>query len=416
MGIYDRRMATDADIEGLRKFARSDDRGLSPYFAGRRAELDALRLRYRDLFEDWRAGNDISGRTVVVTGCPGMGKTSLLRRFEAECNVADDPTSPLAFRMPVGDLKETKSLAAALAEAAFEDGKIRGVLNALGEDVARRLQIERTLAAVKEALFRNEKKQARPVCLLVDEAQNAEPRNRDVLRKLHESDYGLPVLPVFAGLNDTEDVLRRYGISRFSNRARIPLGLLPEAEAEEAVKSLFRRCRVSGTADELARWRSTIAQDSLGFPQHLHVGMQAAADALVDANGRALAAGLERQRALAAEAREAYYRARLSPEIQAHGKALVDLVGELAMRRNLADVQELKALAFRRMQERATFGSPSEADAERFVAALIHDGVLQQNAEHTGYGVSIPSMEDWLRGDYARSLGLREAKPDNPSL
>lgn len=395
------------DIDELRRFSKREDRGLSPYFAGRRAELGDLHQRCDRLFGDWRAGEDISGRTAVVTGCPGMGKTSLLRRFADECERAlpKDEDAPLAVSANVHDLGDAGAFADALTAAALRSDRVRAALGALGGDIAKRLKAERTLTALKEAFFATGKRQARPVCLLIDEAQNAEPAHREVVSRLHEGAYDLPVLPVFAGLNDTEDALRRCGVSRLSNRARMPLGRLAENEAAEAVDSLFDRCRVSGASDELTRWRSAIASDSLGFPQHLHAGMEAAAGALVESEGRASPAGLALARSLAADERRAYYRSRLSPGIRAHGKALVDLVGELTLRP--AGVQELKAMAYRRMQEHAAFGSPDEAEAERFVAALIHDGILQENAERTGYEVPIPSMAAWLQGEYARSLGLR---------
>ena len=129
--------ARDLDLEGLQDFSRLKDRGLSPFFAGRQDELADLTRRCRKTFEDWRAGGDISGSTVVVTGCQGMGKTALLRRFESECNRAADPASPLAFRMPADELRNAGAAAEALVEATAEDGKIRGVLDALGEDIAR---------------------------------------------------------------------------------------------------------------------------------------------------------------------------------------------------------------------------------------------------------------------------------------
>ena len=258
---------TRPDFEALHRFSEREDRGLSPHFAGRRDELGTLRRRCGRLFEDWQAGDDISGRTVVITGCPGMGKTALLRRFESECNRAADPTSPLAFRMPADDLQDAGQTAVTLAEATVENGKIRGVLDALGEDVARRLKGERTLAALKDAFFTDDRVRARPVCVLIDEVQTVEPAHGEVLRKLHGGDYGLPVLPVLAGLNNTEEALDRCGISRLSDEAQIPLRPLAESEATEAVQSMLETYRVSGSSGELVHWRTEIAADSLGFPQ-----------------------------------------------------------------------------------------------------------------------------------------------------
>lgn len=83
-----------------------------------------------------------------------------------------------------------------MAKAAFRDAKVRGVLDALGEDIAKRLRAERTFEALDEAFFAPEKRKTRPVCPLIAEAQNLELAHKGVVTRLHEGTYGLPVLPV----------------------------------------------------------------------------------------------------------------------------------------------------------------------------------------------------------------------------
>ena len=394
--------ANDPDIEGLRRFSRHADRDLSPFFAGRREELADLAQRCEDTLHDWRERGRAGGRTVVIPGCPGMGKTSLIERFEADCNRADDPASPLAFRMSADDLTDSGALAAALAEAAFEETKVRNVLEATGADIARRLRAERTFAALKEAFFAGRSK-ARPVCLLIDEAQTVKPAQKEALRKLHGGHYGLPVLPVFAGLNGTEAALRNCGISRLSNKARMPLSALAVPEAAEAVSAMFRRYQVEG---DTAGWIAAIAADSLGFPQHLHVGMAAAEEILAETGGVATAEGLERARGLAADARIAYYRDRLAPQVERNGAVLVELVHALDAKPVVTDL------------ERWAGEFMEEEETRAFVSALIHDGVVQKRlGGRTGYEVPIPSMRRWLTEDFARELGAEdEPEPDGPSL
>ena len=56
------------------------ERGRPPFFAGRSAELAALRKRFDDLCE---TGDATEGLALIV-GVPGIGKTQLGRRFVEE--------------------------------------------------------------------------------------------------------------------------------------------------------------------------------------------------------------------------------------------------------------------------------------------------------------------------------------------
>lgn len=402
-------MNHEPDIERLLDFADLVDRGETPFFVGRHDELRRLARQAELVVTHWRRSSDVSGRTIVITGCPGMGKSALLRHFAAtRCNQPDDPASPLAVVMDVADLHDVGNIADAFRKAAREKVRMRRLLDAIGADVTKRLKAERTMDALAEAYY-GEARGVRPVALLVDEIQNVDSRCRDALSKLHNGTLGLPVLPIFAGLNDSLDALRRHGISRLGDEARINLQPLSQADSRRAAHELFERFRVAGEATVKERWVSSIAADSLGFPQHLHVGLKAAARVLAEHEGTAMADGLRSALAKGAAARTAYYRNRLNSEVRAHGKALVDLVGAVAGSDSPMGRGDLLAHAFKRMRETSAFGKPTEEDAVRFVDDLIHDGVLQENAEGTGYVVPIPSMQKWILDDYARGIGYGTA-------
>ena len=338
--------------------------------------------------------------------------SSLLQRFEGDCNAAEDPASPLAYRMAADDLTDSGAVAEALAKAARKNAKVGGVLRAFGGDIAERLKTERTFDVLEEAFYANGKRSGRPVCLLIDEAQRIAPACAEAVRKLHDGDYGLPVLAVFAGLNDTEDALKRCDVSWFAGNARLPLGLLAAETCEEAAASFFGRFRVAGDAGS---WIGAIAEDSQGFPQHLHIGLQAAAEALADVGGAARREGLERARRSASAGRIAYYEARISPELGKQGRALVGLLGEVE-RCDPLEVEALHALAARHLE--ATGQAAGAAERDAFVRRLVRSGLLQQKFERTAgvvrrlpaYEVPIPSMKTWILEDYARRLGIAGAE------
>lgn len=255
-----------------------------------------------------------------------------------------------------------------------------------------------------ETLF-GDRTKGRPVCLLVDEIQNAGPKNAEALAKLHNATLELPILPVYAGLNDSVDALRRCGISRLSDEADLNLPLLSIADAFRAADSMLVRYRVAGEHIVLEDWAKAIAEDSLGFPQHLHVGLKAAARALVEDGGEATRDSLDRARQDAAERRKAYYRHRLSPEVERHDEALVHLIRTVAGANEPMTWRRLYAVADELLRNDSLLDKKGR-NPGRLVDALIHDGILQRTQDGTGYMVPIPSMQSWILGDYARSIGL----------
>jgi len=70
-----------AELERLRDFSRGVDRYHSSIFVGRDAELDELLYRAQAVLNDHNAGRPVGGRISLVTGCPGIGKSSLLYEF-----------------------------------------------------------------------------------------------------------------------------------------------------------------------------------------------------------------------------------------------------------------------------------------------------------------------------------------------
>ena len=397
-------MNREPNLDGLLDFADLVDRGESPFFVGRHEELGRLARQADLVLVHWKENRDISGRTLVITGCPGMGKSALLRNFaHTRCNRPDEPGSPLAVMMDVHDLRDAGGIARAFYEAASETRRMGRLLDAIGSDVAKRLKAERTVDALSE-MFREDKKLARPICLLVDEIQNVGPKNEEALSKLHNATIGLPILPVYAGLNDSVAVLRRHGISRLGDEAGINLQPLSVADSGQAAQDLFERFRVAGEAAVKEQWIRSIAGASLGFPQHLHVGLKAAARVLAEHAGTATADGLRTALAKAAAARSAYYASRIRDEVHEHGETVVGLVGALKGSNRPLRRRDLTKLALSLPGGDGEGGLCRET-AERLVADLIHDGVLQQNMDRTGYVVPIPSMQAWILGDYARSIG-----------
>ena len=78
----------DPDLKGLQSFADQTDREESPIFVGRERETEHVVrqteqvLRHAELLgEDHAQGAHTQGATIVITGCPGSGKSAFLGHF-----------------------------------------------------------------------------------------------------------------------------------------------------------------------------------------------------------------------------------------------------------------------------------------------------------------------------------------------
>ena len=379
------------DIAGLRAFALEDDRLPPPAFVGRR---DIIADIEHAVAEAAAGGAAVRGRTRLVFGAPGAGKTALLyelaRRWRARA--ADgDASAPVPIDCQPGELTSPVAFAEAVLSALVPDPSYDvaestttegagGVPGVAGLSVSRTrsvpslvdsVQAGRTpWAAIREAT--QPERLVRPVVLLVDEAQNmpgdpgGDGRTR-LLAELHDGRHGLPVVAVLGGLGDSKQVMARRGISRFARGAVHSLPPLTDTESGEAVKRFLARHRVAGDGEAKVRWQRRIAEACNGWPQHLHNYLCGAARALADAGGDLEHADLDAALAAGDEWRRQYYDARLEG-VNADFPAVAEVVGRIPE----------SGAAMHRIVEWCREATGTAAEGSDLHARMIHDGVLQE--------------------------------------
>ena len=268
-------------------------------------------------------------------------------------------------------------------------GGIPGVATGLGSAESRRqaenAPPELSLSAVKEALSESK----RPVVLILDEAQDLESFSAEtvqpVISRLHTGNHGGPILTVFAGLAYSSAVLRERGISRFSQGQETTLSALASEEATEIVLRMLAEFRVRGDKELKSQWAHTLAKESCGWPQHLHVSMRALAAQLPAATTPGSLEPVDSQFGSAvlktsAQAREQYYERRIDEKLV----VALDLVAETlrqigsgAFRANvLAHIGEVA------QPGHGPKSLPRDHDAEMFLDRMIRRGVLQHASGH----------------------------------
>ncbi len=417
------RAAAEPDLDALKDFVELPDREASPFFGGRAAEIETVestlrRIRKRVEEGHWRPAG---GETILFQGAPGAGKSALLHHLvQVWRNTGQN--APVVVDTELTHFANERTLALRVAEAADPaiaaqfrrsetthstsradlSGGIPGVVSGSGSaesgHQAASAPAELSLAAVQKALSASE----RSVVLFLDEAQDLAEFGADkvlpVISQLHKGSHGGPFLTVFAGLAYSSKVLKERGISRFSRGHQRTLSALAFGEATEIVLRMLTEFRVRGGAGLMDQWAQTLANESSGWPQHLHVAMQALVAQLLVAPtpgqlepvDSQFGSGVLRE---SAQAREEYYEQRIDEPLT----AAPELVAE-TLRRIGNGALRADALAYIRDAAQPGPGSkslPKNHDAEMFLDLMIRRGVLQHAPEQK-LVCPIPSLRDYV--------------------
>ena len=412
------------DLAGLRRFVDREDRSAPACFAGRQALIDRIGSKLGVVMtEAGKPDRDASGLTQLIQGAPGAGKTALLDEIAKRFRTAHAQRRPGDAQVPVPVMLDRDALYSeeetvlAIVEAMagspgwmvgpsdFRRTSMRGaggglrlppILSAavrLGSSVAPE-------PASFEALRRRQPPAtwARAVCLMVDEIQAVDPAAGEVLNRLHTGMRGLPVLTVLAGLGDSEHSLSgSAGLSRLAAEAIHDIGCLEPEEAEAVVLGTLDVFHVDIEGGNAEGWAVRLAEESDRWPQHLHNGIRALAEDLIDAGGRL--AGVDAGSVLdrGAELRRTSYRRRVSPEMEGARCLTGAVMHEIA-----AGAERAAVLGSIDRHSVRTEGSeprlwrlPDGMTAPAFLGHLVHRGALQQGEDRL-FRCPIPSFRDYL--------------------
>ena len=389
----DDRTAPGPDIAGLQAFALEDDRLPPAAFVGRQ---DIIADVEHAVAGASAGGAAVRGRTRLVFGAPGAGKTALLhelaRRWRARA--ADgDASAPVPVDCQPGELTSPVAFAESVLSALIPDSSPDvatstttegrgGVPGIAGVRVSRTTSVPSLVGSVQagrtpwavihEAMHLE--RPTRPVVLLVDEAQNmpADPGSDGqtrLLAEIHDGRHGLPIVAVLGGLGDTKQVMAQRGISisRFARDASHSLPLLTTAESGEAVEHFLARYRIAGSDEARVQWQVCIAEACNGWPQHLHNYLCGAARALADAGGNLERAELDAALAAGDDWRRQYYDARLEG-------LNVDFPAVVAVVERIPE----SGAPMHRIAEWCREATGAAEQGSDLHARMIRDGVLQE--------------------------------------
>ena len=246
----------------------------------------------------------------------------------------------------------------------------------------------------------------RPVVLMIDETRAVEADTGCTLRTLHEGKHGLPIIPLFAGLANSRDVLVRLGISRFGRSDIHTIDGLESGEPGQAVRMMLERFRINIAGADVSRCTARRNFRRLtAAPLQWHTGL---AEALVRTNGRLASVDETAVLKRPQERRLKAYRVRRSPEMRQSrallGTVMASLPEDGVEMDMLLDVIEQTPT---NADDRIGWRLPGAMTPELYLDHLTNQGALQINADDFFF-CPIPSFRQFLveRGE-REALSLR---------
>ncbi len=372
---------------------------------------------------------------MVFQGAPGAGKTALMHECMEAVRLHSNPQDPwVAVSIDPGTLSYPADVVSDLIHAANEETQRLSKLapdtiaDKLNEwlDLGRRLYAELSSRGVSAAgfsvggrpqadgrsdsarssgsVFRNAAVLLENfhIVVFVDEAQNTPEgaTTKAVLDSLHRDPKGIPLVAAFFGLSDTEDVLRRCGLSRLSDERIVNLDPLPLTDAKASVRYMID-AYYAGSEEQKEVWTNALAELSQGWPQHINRVGVATGRVIRGNKGRLEPQLLEQAIEKGIERKNDYYDRRLKagyPQAELYIKlalaATQDADGVLS-------IDQLRSLSTSELEKTRT-------SFDDFLRQSLHAGLLAPaKGLLTRYKFPIPSL-----GDYLRSAATGAINPD----
>lgn len=407
------------------------DVGRDAFFAGREGEFDAFRRGVRGL-----ANRRVGGGTIVFQGAPGAGKTALMHECVEAVRRHSTAAAPwIAVQVGTRALEWPEAVLAAMGrELELELERLsgdapRGVGDRLSDWLGALAEMGKNLSErgfgfggahlgparrapespeyPAEEILRGASKplSGAGIVVFVDEAQNIRGGHdgpaADLVQALHEGRTGLSLLPVFFGLGNTRKVLSDLGVSRLADERLVEMGRMSDAEVAESLNRAFDAYDLAPPGPGRDEWIDVLADEAMGWPQHLS-RMAVAAGRVLATNGGDLGRDHLDAAVLAGRAAKVRYyemlleRAPLAADVYRRlGEAARKVGREWLSRSEIGHIAESELNA----------AGMSPAD---FVNRSLRAGVLSgKPARPAGpngpalperYALPAPSLGDYLRG------------------
>jgi len=236
----------------------------------------------------------------------------------------------------------------------------------------------------------------KPLLLVLDEVQTLEDgldsRQRKnlimTLKHIHNGNLAKPVVLACGGLGNSSQVFEHVGISRFKRNCLVNLGRLSEIDERAVIRDWLAKEGGAQEAD-IQPWITAIAQETYGWPQHIMIYAQTAAELLNARNGKATTTDLDWVLEDGRAGKRDYYRQRSNFLSIDACRALAYTVQNASRSGGFGRKTLLKGFVDK--------GEMSQEEAFHLFQKLLHKGVLSHvGSDVEAYDIPIPSMKDHL--------------------
>ncbi len=392
--------------------------GREAFFRGRNDEYEVFRKTINSLHD-----GHIGGGSIIYQGAPGAGKTALMLECMEAVRLHSTPDDPwVAVNIKPENLESSIEIVMLLVDAAnaeskrlseissgisvkklerimeigrkmYEDLLERGV-GIAGISIGGKPSSEQKSKVYSQRVFQgvaNLLKSFR-IVVFVDEAQNTPVKKttQGVVDCLHNPPDKMPLVTVFFGLSDTEEILSRCGLSRPPDERVVTLGLLTHEESSEVVRSIFQSYNFRGSQEDFEKWVKHLAELSQGWPQHI-CRVSVAASRVISKNGGQIKEELLKQVLEEGQKRKESYYAMIIRRCSGQLWIYKKLAMMAREKNNLLSLDDILHIA--------EFARNKKAEPiEDFLTEALHAGVLIETREPPNrYQIPIPSLCDYLQ-------------------
>ena len=386
-------MPSSFDSAAAQRFIEQDDRDEAWFFAGRETECEAFAAAARQAYGSSSDSRRPRAVLRIFQGAPGCGKTSLVRRMEAERR------DLLFVLVDEQHLTDANALTQRIAQEALDQRKGANILSGLAVAA---LEASRMKAA-SEALLRGAGDRAAKQAGLViwlDEAQTVDESCK-ALASAHKGALGVPALVVLSGLPTTARCVRSIpGLFRLADAAVIDMGAMTDDECAASTRMMLKAFGTEATDAAMVEAAESVAAMAVGWPQHLTGAQKALAKALIATDGDLQEVDMAAVALDSDDRRTAYYGQRLDSGVLIDDPALaVAVITEIGSGHIDRDLHSMVGAVRGHAQALDSYHQSAEA-AKAFLDDMVRHGILIRRRSPTDvmldrWSVAVPSMAAW---------------------
>lgn len=386
-------MTAAFDREAALRYADQEDRDAASFFAGRDAERAAFDAALELAHSPAEDGGDPRAVFRIFQGAPGCGKTSFVRRMQAE---NDDV---LFVQVEKAHLQSLSALRERICGAALRADKGRNIVASFAAAGMELLRLRETGQRATSFAAGAAAEHTR-LAVWKDEAQVLDG-TCEALVEAHQGLLGVPVLVVLSGLQHTDRRIRAIpGLSRLSRNAVVDMGALRSGECGDSTRQMLTAFGIETVEPLAGIIERRVEAMSHRWPQHLKGAQTALARHLAAVAGDLTRVDLDAVEQQSDAHRAAYYSQRLSSGMLTEDRALaVRILSRIGNGHIDCDLSTMIRIA----REEAR-GSDSEdrsaTAAEAYLQDMVGHGLLTRRQSPSDitldrWEVAVPSMVAW---------------------